>query len=74
MITDSSDDTIEELNTLLNKSPATIGKGRPLDITLCKDFIPEVADKIPYNIDGLHHYMIDYREDENSLLAEEIQG
>ena len=70
MITDSSDDTddtIEELNTLLNKSPATIGKGRPLDMTLYKDFIPEVVDKIPHNIDGLHHYVIDCREDENSL-------
>ena len=61
---DNTDDTIEELNTLL-KSPATIGKGRPL--TLYKDFIPEVVDKIPHNIDGLHHYMIDCREDENSL-------
>ena len=70
VITDSSDDTddtIEELNTLVNKSPATIGKGRPLDMTLYKDFIPEVFDKIPHNIDGLHHYMIDCREDENSL-------
>ena len=70
VITDSSDDTddtIEELNTLLNKSPATIGKGRPLDMTLYKDFIPEVVDKIPHNIDGLHHYMIDCMEDENSL-------
>ena len=70
VITDSSDDTddpIEELNTLLNKSPGTIGKGRPLDMTLYKDFIPEVVDKIPHNIDGLHHYMIDCREDENSL-------
>ena len=55
VITDSSDDTddtIKELNTLLNKSPATIGKGRPLDMTLYKDFIPEVVDKIPHNIDG----------------------
>ena len=70
VITDSSDDTddtIEELNTLLNKSPATIGKGRPLDMTLYKDFIHEVVDQIPHNIDGLHHYMIDCREDENSL-------
>ena len=70
MITDSSDDTddtIEELNSLLNKSPTTIGKGRPLDMALYKDFIPEVVDKIPHNIDGLHHYVIDCREDENSL-------
>ena len=70
VITDSSDDTddtIEEFNTLLNKSPPTIGKGRPLDMTLYKDFIPEVVDKIRHNIDGLHHYMIDCREDENSL-------
>ena len=36
-------------------------------MTLYKDFIPEVVDKIPHNIDGLHHYMIDCREDENSL-------
>ena len=49
VITDSSDtdDAIEELNILLNKSPGTIGKGRPLDMTLYKDFIPEVVDKIP---------------------------
>ena len=70
VITDSSDDThdtIEELNTLLNKSPATIGKGRPLDMTLYKDFIPEVVDKISHNMDGVHHYMIDCREDENLL-------
>ena len=66
VITDSTDDTIEELNTLLNKSPATIGKGRPLGMALYKDSIPEV-DKIPHNIDWLHHYMIDCREDENSL-------
>ena len=64
---DDSDDTVEELKTLVNRSPANTGKGRPLDMTLYKDFIPEVADKIPHNIDGLHHYMIDCREDENSL-------
>ena len=70
VITDSSDDTddtIEELNSLLNKSPTTVGKGRPLDMALYKDFIPEVVEKIPHNIDGFHHYMIDCREDENSL-------
>ena len=70
VITDSSDDSddiVEELKTLLNTSPANIGKGRPLDMTLYKDFIPEVVDKIPHNINGLHHYMIDCREDENSL-------
>ena len=38
---DDTDDTIEELNGLLNKSPTTIGKGRPLDMALCKDFIPD---------------------------------
>ena len=27
-------------------------------MTLYKDFIPEVVDKVPHNIDGLHHYMI----------------
>ena len=62
VITDSSDDTddtIEKLNSLLNKSPTTIGKGRPLDMALYRDFIPEVVDKIPHNINGLHHYMID---------------
>ena len=64
---DDTDDTIEELYSLLNKSPTTIGKGRPLNMALYKDFIPEVVDKIPHNIDGLHHYMIDCREDENSL-------
>ena len=64
---DDSDDTVEELKTLLTTSPANIGKGRPLDMTLYKDFIPEVADKIPHNINGLHHYMIDCREDENPL-------
>ena len=64
---DDSDDTVEELETLLNRSPANIGKGRPLDMTLYKDSIPEVVNKIPHNIDGLHHYMIDCREDENSL-------
>ena len=70
VITDSSDDTddtAEELKTLLNRSLANIGKGRPLDMTLYKDFIPDAVDKIPHNIDGLHHYMIDCREDENSL-------
>ena len=70
VITDSSDDTddtIEELNSFLNKTPTTIGKSRPLDMALYKDFIPEVVDKIPHNTDGLHHYMIDCREDENSL-------
>ena len=70
VITDSSDDTddtIEELNSLLNKTATTIGKGRPLDMELYKDFSPEVVDKIPHNIDGLHHHMIDCREDENSL-------
>ena len=38
-----------------------------MDMALHKDFIPEVVDKIPHNIDRLHHYMIDCREDENSL-------
>ena len=35
VISDSSDDTdntIEELNSSMNKSTATIGKGRPLDM------------------------------------------
>ena len=31
---DDSDDTVEELKTLLTTSPANIGKGRPLDMTL----------------------------------------
>ena len=31
---DDSDDTVEELKTLLNRSPANIVKGRPLDMTL----------------------------------------
>ena len=62
-----TENAIEELNSLLDKTPTTIGKGRPLDMALYKDFIPEVVDKIPHNIDGLHHYMIDCREDENSL-------
>ena len=64
---DDSDDTVEELKTLLTTSPANIGKGRPLNMTLYKDFIPEVVDKIPHNINGLNHYMIDCREDENPL-------
>ena len=64
---DDSDDTVEELKTLLTTSPANIGKGRPMDMRLYKDFIPEVVEKIPHNINGLHHYMIDCREDENPL-------
>ena len=42
---DDSDDTVEELKTLLTTSPANIGKGRPWDMRLYKDFIPEVVQK-----------------------------